>query len=438
MTLQQGAGGTLVGSGLSADEGQLFIATASFSGAGNLSSNAGARLSANAAFVGTGALFANDRFSPGKYDETGEVASLAFTGDRLTELEYGLKLDIDTLATGDLLRFRVYVNGVALDAYSVTPTITIPAHVFNAVATFGGSGSMVATPTVPPVTVTLAGSGALVADTLHFSKGAYDETGEAASVAVASDAYTEFEFGLKLDLSTLALRDVLRFRVYVNGVALDVYSLTPTVTVTTASIVAAFAGIGNLSATGRSQLAATAVFVGAGNFSAAARQRLAGAASFAGAGDFNTTATLRLRGAATFVGSGNLAVDAIRITPASALFAGTGNVNASAIRLMPASRFSLAQEIFPPTQRLSQAAMFLAVRQRSSESAIYPRPLRCVWLRQVHLPAQVICPRWLRCGWLHRLHSLAAVISLPMECGSLRRWRVSLGLEIYLPPRNCD
>src|SRR5262249_50751541 len=48
----------------------------------------GAIYSAVASFNGAGTLRANDRFVSGKYDETGEIASLGFTGDRLTELEF--------------------------------------------------------------------------------------------------------------------------------------------------------------------------------------------------------------------------------------------------------------------------------------------------------------------------------------------------------------
>src|SRR5262249_3016820 len=78
----------------------------------------GAIYSAVASFNGAGTLRANDRFVSGKYDETGEIASLGFTGDRLTELEFGLDLDVDNLYQGDVLRFRVYLNAVALDVYS--------------------------------------------------------------------------------------------------------------------------------------------------------------------------------------------------------------------------------------------------------------------------------------------------------------------------------
>src|SRR4030095_17190395 len=157
MTLRPGGGGGAISSTLAGD---AVFTPKTYQGV--------------ATFAGAGRLFADESFKPGKYDETGEIASLSFPANSLTELEYGLDLDLDTLYQGDVLRFRVYVNSVALDVYSVTPTVTIPAHAFNASALFAGSGNLSATVLTPPVTITLAGTGALVAASSPFSAGRYD------------------------------------------------------------------------------------------------------------------------------------------------------------------------------------------------------------------------------------------------------------------------
>lgn len=69
--------------------------------------------------AGTGAFVA------GKVSEDGEVNSLAVTASNYTELLYSLKLKAANLSDGDTLDLRVYRNDAAINAYTLTPRITI-------------------------------------------------------------------------------------------------------------------------------------------------------------------------------------------------------------------------------------------------------------------------------------------------------------------------
>ena len=127
MTVRQGNGGapfssTLISSGIN---GIRLEGDCTFAGTGNLNADGTLppRIFAGvAAFSGSGSLRANDRYVVGRYDETGEAASFALSGNKpsLTEFEFGLLLDEGSLVNGDVLRFRVYYNGYPLDVYAET------------------------------------------------------------------------------------------------------------------------------------------------------------------------------------------------------------------------------------------------------------------------------------------------------------------------------
>ena len=112
-------------------------------------------LLASAAFIGTGSLTPGiTHFSAGKYDESGEVTS-TIAADAYSELEFGLKLDLDNnVQTGDVLSFRVYSNGLPLDNYAITPSITIAAHLMQSTAAFIGVGNLTADATIVSGAVT--------------------------------------------------------------------------------------------------------------------------------------------------------------------------------------------------------------------------------------------------------------------------------------------
>lgn len=196
-----------------------------------------------------------------------------------------------------------------------------PALRMQASAAMAGAGNFAADGSTSrqPIqgTAAFVGAGSLVANTIHFSAGIYDETG-AATLSISGNAFTELEFGLKLDYDNLTTGDVLDFRIYKDGSPLDSYLLTPSLTVPAHAIsaTAAFAGLGSLAVD-----------------STVLRGALEGAAALIGSGNFTIVPTLTMLAQGTFVGVGSMVADLTKIVDiwqGEAIFSAAGAFSATA------------------------------------------------------------------------------------------------------------
>jgi hypothetical protein len=61
----------------------------------------------------------------GEYDSTGSTAALVIPTVQYVELEFGIQFNAAVVANGDTYAFRVYAAGVALNTYTVTPTLAV-------------------------------------------------------------------------------------------------------------------------------------------------------------------------------------------------------------------------------------------------------------------------------------------------------------------------
>lgn len=239
----------------------------------------------------------------------------------------------------------------AYTVFSATQTVTVSAAAQQGSGSFAGVGNLAATPRLlmrtAPTTFSGAGAlfvdlakpalvgsanflatGSLVVDTIHFSAGLYDETG-AGNVSLSANAFTELEFGLKLDYDNLTTGDVLNFRVYKDGSPLDSYLVTPSLTVPAHAIAATAA----LAATGALAVDSSLV-----------RAALQGAALMAGASNFDIVPRLRMLVQGTFIGAGLMVVDLAKLAQVwqgAATFSGSGVLAATArLRLVTSAAFA--------------------------------------------------------------------------------------------------
>jgi hypothetical protein len=107
---------------LSVDDGTFApITTTSTNGVKSVASGHTSPPSDGAAT--TERLAGSGTFTAGEWDNTGATGSIALAVGEDTELEFCLQLDSANLTGGEKLEFHVYMDGAALDTYTVTPTI---------------------------------------------------------------------------------------------------------------------------------------------------------------------------------------------------------------------------------------------------------------------------------------------------------------------------